>query len=392
MKKIISYLTFAALIGGVIFGLVGGNWVTAFEFAGSFYLSFLKYMILPVIFTSISVSIYQSRTSKTHVVVEAVILFAVMFIVSFLLSSAIILLIDPAAGFELMYQDYEASTIEIKITDFFLKLLPKDLKGLFTGKYLFFIIAVSYLWGLLAHRLKREKVMNVITRIRDFLYQILSYLMYLTPIAVFSLMGTTVQRFGLDALKAGLKYIVTAYRCGIAVLILVMLVPVMIYCKLSVRELIQKVSPIWLITLSTCSSAATLPYTVKLCKEDLGIDPQITDVVVPLGCTIHMCGGAVSFSLLGLFCARCFGLELTLGSYLYMLAIAVALNMSAPGIPGGGVVIGATYLEMMGLPLTFIGLYAGIYKILDMLYTTLNVTGDISANVILDHRLKKRNQ
>lgn len=105
-----------------------------------------------------------------------------------------------------------------------------------------------------------------------------------------------------------------------------------------------------------------------------------------------MCGGAVSFSLLGLFCARCFGLELTLGSYLYMLAIAVALNMSAPGIPGGGVVIGATYLEMMGLPLTFIGLYAGIYKILDMLYTTLNVTGDISANVILDHRLKKRNQ
>ena len=167
-----------------------------------------------------------------------------------------------------------------------------------------------------------------------------------------------------------------------------MMLPLKFYCKMSLKELVRKIYPIWLMTLSTCSSAATLPYTIKLCKEELKIDPQITDLVVPLGCTIHMCGGAVSFSLLGLFCTRLFGVEMTLSMYLYMLMIAVLLNMSAPGIPNGGVVIGATYLEMMGLPLSFIGLYAGIYKILDMLYTTLNVTGDISANVILNHNLK----
>ena len=67
-----------------------------------------------------------------------------------------------------------------------------------------------------------------------------------------------------------------------------------------------------------------------------------------------------------------------------MLAYAVLINMAAPGIPNGGVVVGATYLQLLGIPLDFIGFYSGIYKLLDMVYTTLNVTGDITADVIID--------
>ena len=228
MKKLTSYLTLAALIGGVIFGLFGGQRVSAFEFAGTFYLSFLKCMILPVIFTSISVSIYQSRNNRGHVVIEAVILFAVMFIVSFLLSCGIVMIIDPASGFELIYSSYETSIIDFNLAKFFINLLPQDIKGLLMGKYLFFIISVSYIFGLLAHRFKWEKVMNFIAGRRDFFYKVLSYLMYFTPVAVFSLMGTAVQRFGIETLKSGIKYILTAYRCGLAVIVLVMLVPVML--------------------------------------------------------------------------------------------------------------------------------------------------------------------
>ena len=137
-------------------------------------------------------------------------------------------------------------------------------------------------------------------------------------------------------------------------------------------------------TISTCSSAATLPYTVKVCNEDFGVDSEVTDVVVPLGCTIHMCGGAVSFALLGLFCAKLYGVNVTFTMYLLMLVSSLLINMAAPGIPGGGIVIGATYLELLGIPLGFIGFYSGIYKLLDMCYTTLNVTGDISANILLN--------
>ena len=378
-----------ALAAGIVYGLVAKELVLKTEFIGTYYLTFLKYMILPVIFTSISSTVYQSARNTEGLVLKTIILFMVMFVCSFLLSSVIITVINPADGFSFIDINSNVTPQEIRFIDLLINLIPKDIKGFFTGKYLFFVIVVSYLTGIIANRIKADKFIGIIIKIRDFLYQILSCLIYITPLAVFSLISVSIYKFGIDTLLAGLKYIITAYICGIAVLIFIMMLPIKVFCRISVRELFRKIYPIWLMTLSTCSSAATLPYTIKLCKEDLKIDPKITDIVVPLGCTIHMCGGAVSFSLLGLFCSGISGVTVTASMYLYMLITAVALNMSAPGIPNGGVVIGATYLEMMGLPLDFIGLYAGIYKILDMLYTTLNVTGDISANVILDHSIKK---
>ena len=96
-----------------------------------------------------------------------------------------------------------------------------------------------------------------------------------------------------------------------------------------------------------------------------------------------MCGGAVSFALLGLFCAKLYGIEMGIGSWFFMALAAMLINMAAPGIPGGGIVIGASYLSMMGIPLGFMGFFSGIYKFLDMVYTTLNVTGDISANILI---------
>ena len=390
MKKRISVITLISLIIGIIMGLILKGNVSKIEFLGTFYLDFLKFLITPILFTSISASIYDSSKNKSNFVVKTVILFVGMFLVSFVVSSIVVWIIDPAKGFVFVDAENGVQTTDIKISGIFLNLLPKDIKGFFTGKYLFFTIILSYLVGVISAKVKAETFIEAFKKVRDYLYQILGLLTYYTPIAVLSLMAVNTNKFGLATLLAGLKYIITAYTCGIVVLFLVMVIPLKYICKLDLKELIRKIYPIWTMTLATCSSAATLPYTIKLCKEELNVDSKITDIVVPLGCTIHMCGGAVSFSLLGLFCAKIFAVEVTLITYLYMILIAVLLNMSAPGIPNGGVVIGATYLEMLGIPLSFMGLYAGIYKILDMLYTTLNVTGDISANLILNSTMKPK--
>ena len=169
-----------------------------------------------------------------------------------------------------------------------------------------------------------------------------------------------------------------------------MIVPILLITKMSPATFIRKVYKIWTITLSTCSSAATLPYTIKTCHEEFGIPDEVTDVVVPLGTTIHMCGGAVSFALLGLFCSKLFGVKISFGKYILMLIYAILINMAAPGIPNGGVVIGATYLQLLGIPLDFIGFYSGIYKLLDMVYTSLNVTDDIASNVIINYINKRQ--
>ena len=141
---------------------------------------------------------------------------------------------------------------------------------------------------------------------------------------------------------------------------------------------------LWIISISTCSSIATLPYTLKTCKEDLKLNKKNVDLIVPFGTTINKIGGAISFAILGIWTTKLFGIELNLMMFIVMLFISLLLNMAAVGIPSGGIVLGATYLSMLGIPLSFMGIYSGIYRLLDMAYTTLNVTGNVNAAIILN--------
>ena len=386
MKKKLSLITLLSLLLGALMGFLLKENIMKIEFLGTFYVTILKYLILPVIFTSIVSSIYESHAYEGKIFVKTILIFVMMFTCSFLLSSLIIWIIDPAISFNITNNVQDVQTSNISFIDLFTNLLPKDILGIFTGKYLFFVIIVSYIIGYLSYIFKLNMFIDGINYIKKYLFIILEYLTYYAPIAVFSLIGVSVYKFGISSLFAGLKYIIAAYVAGLFVLVIIMLLPLRLFKGINLREYIKKVYPIWLMTLSTCSSAATLPYTLKLCKEDLKLDEKISDIVLPLGCTIHMCGGAVSFSLLSLFCAKLFGIEISFGFYLMMLVSATLINMAAPGIPGGGIVVGATYLQSLGIPLDFIGLYSGIYKILDMLYTSLNVSGDISANVLLNKK------
>jgi len=205
--------------------------------------------------------------------------------------------------------------------------------------------------------------------------------MYLTPIGVFSLIGSSISTNGLSVLKSALIYIVLAYILTIIIIFIMMII---LRKKIKPIMYLKKIGKIWLMTISTCSSVATLPYTLKLCKEDLKIDAEATDLVVPLGTTINKIGGAVSFALLSIFTTQLYGINITIPLFLLMIFISLLLNIAAVGIPSGGIILGATYLSMLGIPLTFMGVYSGIYRLLDMAYTTLNVTGNINANIYLN--------
>ncbi|MBQ4253307.1 MAG: dicarboxylate/amino acid:cation symporter [Erysipelotrichaceae bacterium] len=392
MKNKNSTYTLIALVLGALCGALLGDYVKYISFIGTIYINLLKFLIGPIIFTSIAATAFKSSKNNSTLVIKAVIIFAIMFVATFLLTSAIVTVVKPASGFVLDNADTGwQSGNSLSITEIIVNLFPSNIVSMFANNSLFAIIMFSYLFGFCLTKIEKgTQVAEIITALRDAFYKILQYLMLLTPAAVFALISNTVAQYGAIIFSTGIRYILTAYLSGILTLILIMILPVLIISRMKPLEFIRKISRIWTITVTTCSSAATLPTTMQLCKEDLGIPEEITDVVVPLGCTIHMCGGAVSFALLGLFVSAMHGVEVSAFKYVLMLISALLINMSAPGIPNGGVVIGAMYLEMLGLPSYFTLFYSGIYKILDMLYTTLNVTGDITANVIINSISKKK--
>ena len=390
LKKKISLITLICLILGCLAGYFLDEKVTKIAFIGTYYINVLKFMITPVLFTSLSLTIYKTSKQKNFLIFKTVILFIVMFVATFLLTSIIVLIIKPGNNFDLGIIEYDGKTTEFNILAILKNLLPKNLKDIFINPKVFFIIIVALLFGKIASYFNLDKLFSYIEKIKNIIFKILEIIMYLTPIATFSLMANTVYKFGPAFLGIGVGYILVAYLASILTILIVMILPVKIFCHISFKEYILKVYKIWAITISTCSSASTLPFTIKLCNEEFDIPSSTTDVVVPLGCTIHMCGGAVSFALLALFCMRIYGISIDVGTYLLVLIAALLINMAAPGIPNGGIVIGATFLQMFGIPLNFIGFYSGIYKLLDMVYTTLNVTGDISANILMNRLNEKK--
>ena len=147
----------------------------------------------------------------------------------------------------------------------------------------------------------------------------------------------------------------------------------------------KAVFPAMAVAFTTTSSAGTLPVSMKCCEENLGIDKSITSFVLPLGATINMDGTAIYQGVSAIFIAQVFGIDLTLGQQLTIILTATLASIGTAGVPGAGMIMLMLVLHSTGLPLEGIALVAGVERILDMIRTCVNVTGDISCAAVI-HR------
>lgn len=348
-------------------------------------------MIVPILFFGISSALASSKRAGV-ITLKTIILFIIMFSVSYLICYGLFSMIQPGIGFNFVPVEWNGTTVSTSFEEFFVAIFPNNIIQAMANNSILPVILFAFMFGIALRHTTHAVSERLITTLNCFnlaFNKMLEYILYFTPIGIFALMGNTVAIYGSQILTTCAIYVGCAWLGCLIIALIVMILPVWIYCHINPIEYIKRVSKIWLITLSTCGSAATLPYTIKVCNEEFDIDKEITDIVVPLGCTIHMCGGAVSFSLLALFNCQMYGITITPIMFITMLVVAILINMGAPGIPGGGVVIGASYLALIGCPLDFIGVYAGFYRLLDMAYTTMNVSGDITANLLINKNINK---
>ena len=383
MGKRLYWAALAALVLGLVLGLLFPALFPPIAFLGSIYVNLLKLIVIPLLMAEVMVSVYDTAQSLARRLVKTVLLFVAMFVVSFLVTALFVGIVAPGRGVSIEGVAWSGTPAATSVGDFFLSIVPSNIFAAMASGSILPCILFSFAAGIAAAKVRAERTMAVVGELRRIFTRILGYIMYLTPVGVFALIGSAAAENGAALIGLCAKYILVAYLGCLLVTLLVLILPVWLYAGIPPWTYLRRVSRIWLITLSTCSSAATLPNTIRVCNEDFGVPARITGLVVPLGCTIHMCGGAVSFCLLGLFSMQMAGLPVSAGMFLYMLLVATLMNMAAPGIPGGGIVLGATYLSILGAPMGFIGMYSGIYRLLDMAYTSVNVTGDITANILI---------
>lgn len=208
--------------------------------------------------------------------------------------------------------------------------------------------------------------------------------MFFGPLGVFCLIYSVTARFGFDLLLNLLKYVLTVVGSLAFMQVVGYALIVRFVAGRNPCEFLRKIRLVMITAFSTSSSSATLPTTMQVAQEELGLPREVAGFVLPLGATLNMNGTALYEGATVLFLAQVFGLPLSFGEQLVVVLMSVVTAIGVAGIPGGSLPLLMMVLGMVGVPMEGIAIILGIDRILDMCRTVLNVTGDLVTAAIVN--------
>ncbi|MEZ4787090.1 MAG: dicarboxylate/amino acid:cation symporter [Flavobacterium haoranii] len=209
------------------------------------------------------------------------------------------------------------------------------------------------------------------------------------PYGVFALLASLIAESpSLDLFKALGMYGLTVVL-GLAIMLVVYSLLVKVLAKKNPKFFFNGISPAQLLAFSTSSSAATLPVTMERVVDNLGVDDEVASFVLPIGATINMDGTSLYQAVAAVFIAQAFGMDLTLGAQLGIIATATLASIGSAAVPGAGMVMLVIVLAQAGIPEAGLALIFAIDRPLDMCRTTVNVTGDAAVSMVVAKSVDK---
>lgn len=277
--------------------------------------------------------------------------------------------------------------MEVNPMNFILSLVPTNPFDSLANAEMLPIVFFAVFFGLVLSIIPKEKsagIVNVLDGLSEVMIKMVTVVMLIAPIGVFALMASTIAGFGFEILSTLIWYVI-AVSAGLLLHMLVvypMLMVIFSKNKLSPLQFFKGIRRAQLLAFSTSSSAATLPVTME-CAERLGVKKSVGSFVLPLGATINMDGTALYQGVAALFIAQVYGIPLDLGAQITIVLTATLASVGSAPVPGVGLIMLIIVLRSVGVPEEGIALILGVDRILDMLRTMVNVTGDATASVVI---------
>lgn len=379
------------LIAGIIVGLMlGGNPEIANKVIkpfGTLFLRMIKMIIVPLVLSSLVVGAASTGDVRKlgriggKTIAYYLVTTAVAVTIGLILGN----IIDPGAGLSIPVDATVKAREAPSIVDTVLNIIPTNpLSSLVEGKMLQIIAFALFLGiGITLIGEKGKPFLNFFESMAEVMYKITGIVMSYAPIGVFALITPVVAVNGPSVLLPLAKVIVAVYLGCLLHATVVYSSLVKAFAKMNPLTFFKGILPASTVAFSTCSSSGTLPVTIKSTRDNLGVSEGVSSFVLPLGATINMDGTALYQGVCALFVAQVYGLSLTLGQQLTIVLTATLASIGTAGVPGAGFIMLTMVLQSVGLPLEGAALIAGIDRVLDMARTSVNVTGDASAAVVI---------
>ena len=406
-KKIaLSTKIFIALISGALLGvlihyfmpneyfrdtvLVGG----IFYVVGQGFIRLMQMLVVPLVFCSLvcgSMSIGDTKTLG-KVGIKTVIFYLFTTAMAICIALGVASLINPGIGISL--ESVKAADVTVaeptSFADTLLNIIPKNPVGSMANGDMLPIIVFAPFVGILLAKMgsKASTVSNFFSQFNDLMMEMTMAVMTIAPIGVFCLIAKTFSEIGFSAFLPMLKYmgaviLALAIQCFGSYQALLF-----VFTRLNPIRFIKKFVPVMMFAFTTATSNATIPMSIDTLNKKMGVSKKISSFTIPLGATVNMDGTSIMQGVAVIFIAQAYGIALTPSDMLTVIATATIASIGTAGVPSVGLVTLSMVLTSVGLPTEGIALIMGIDRILDMMRTAVNITGDAICTTIVAHQNK----
>lgn len=358
-----------------------------FDLGGQVFLSSLKLLVVPLVFVSLVCGVcqLQDQSSLGRMSVKTLLLYLAT--TSMAISLALILASwwQPGVGIKMQTAlQYE----QVEPEPFFnvlLNIFPTNPIAAMAEANMLQVIVFALLIGVAIGR-SGEAGQRLGEHFKDWdaaLMSLTTLLISLAPYGVFCLLFTLFARQGLETVGDLFLYMVTVVTVLLLHCFVVYPILLRSLTRLSPLPFLRKMRSVQLFAFSTATSTATIPVTMDTVENKLGVKNKVSSFVVPLGATINMDGTAIMQGVATVFIAQAYGLDLSMTDYLLVVLTATMASIGTAGVPGVGLVTLAMVLQQVNIPVEGIALIIGVDRLLDMLRTAVNVTGDVLVALIV---------
>ncbi|GIU49956.1 proton/sodium:glutamate symporter DAACS family protein [Shewanella sairae] len=405
MKKSLSTRIFIGLFSGLIFGsiiqyfladisLFSGTIVDLASGAGTMFVNMIMMLVVPLVFVSIVCGVCElkdlnsfgrlgGKTFGFYIINTLVAIFAAL---------GVALLLAPGKGVDMSSNggvDIVATELP-NLVELVVSIVPSNPIAAFSSGNMLQVIFMALLLGGVIKSLGEtaQSAVNGFQVANKIMMKLISVVMQLAPIGVFALMlklGAT-----LEAAIFGSVVEYLALILGLLLLWIFVVYPfaVGMFTQVSAKEFRAKTREQILFSLSTASSNATIPVTMRTLTEKLGVNRSVAGFGVPLGATMNMGGVSIYITIAIFFVANAFGAPITMEQLPALMFSIFLLSVGAGGVPGGGMVMIGVLIHQMGLPVEAFAIVAALDRLIDMVLTSCNVVGDTAVLTIVDETEK----
>lgn len=402
---------------GVVFGLLAitigwdqftSDWIKPF---GTIFINLLKLIAVPLVFASLikGVASLSDISKLSRIGSRTVALYLTSTVLAVTTGLLIVNTIQPGKYFSeekrIEFKEKYASKTEAKMEaaaqvkdqgplQFMVDIVPQNfIKASTSNKNMLQVIFFAILFGIAMIMLPEEKTIYVkgfFDGVNDIILQIVDMIMLMAPYGVFALLASLMVDFSdgdvnnVIELFSALGLYSLAVVMGLLIMILVVYPIILkLFTKMSYLDFFKGIMPAQMLAFSTSSSAATLPVTMERCEDHLGVSEEISSFVLPLGATINMDGTSLYQAVAAVFIAQAFGVDLDLSQQLTIVLTATLASVGAAAVPGAGLVMLVIVLGAVGMDPEGVALIFAVDRILDMLRTVVNVTGDATVATVI---------